>query len=171
MAGSATHLAGHVAGEAGQRHRRAVLLALIQPLQHHLVELRVGAAAQERVQLRSRMSLSARKSDHDTHTTARCWNSCRLQRDSDAPSGRCARFCQLLSELPFPCHWLCTAAVLAVAAWQCVPNGGSLLQMPPPLAYELRFLLLGQCISCPLPLFERHRRKSDFRSGSGLLQL
>lgn len=58
VAKGAAHLAVHVAGKAGQRHRRAVLLALIQALQHHLVELGVCAPAQERVELRSRASLT-----------------------------------------------------------------------------------------------------------------
>jgi hypothetical protein len=57
VAKRAAHLAVHVTGEAGQRHRRTVLLALIQALQHHLVELGIRAPAQERVELRSRASL------------------------------------------------------------------------------------------------------------------
>eukprot|EP00968_Pinguiococcus_pyrenoidosus_P019011 scaffold1981_cov345-Pinguiococcus_pyrenoidosus.AAC.10 len=44
-------LPGHVANQAAQAERRAVVLALVQALQHHLGEARVCPPAQEAVQL------------------------------------------------------------------------------------------------------------------------
>mmetsp|Transcript_14607 Transcript_14607/g.30444 ORF Transcript_14607/g.30444 Transcript_14607/m.30444 type:complete len:265 (+) Transcript_14607:194-988(+) len=49
--GELVGLAGHVAGDAGDTHGHAVGLAHTQALQHNLVELGVGTADQEAVQL------------------------------------------------------------------------------------------------------------------------
>ena len=46
------HLIGHVPRKPGERDGRPVYPALIQPLQHDLVEAAVRAPRQERVQLR-----------------------------------------------------------------------------------------------------------------------